>query len=116
MSDGGLMLQSLVEVLIVRIPPYVTGFLRKPRVRDEGTPSFGIFRDNMILAKPIFMDLLSPSRLSVSNQSSRIVLPCKRFQHDNLQSKVFDFKHVQPIHHHHSLDQVSSQINMPEWP
>ena len=34
-------------------------------------------------------------------------------QRDISQSEVLHLEHVQPIHHHHSLDQVSFQINMP---
>ena len=34
-------------------------------------------------------------------------------QHDISQSEVLHLEHVQPIHHHHSLDQVSLQINVP---
>ena len=27
--------------------------------------------------------------------------------------KIFHLKHIQPIHHHHSLDEIAFQINMP---
>ena len=34
-------------------------------------------------------------------------------QHDISQSEMLHLEHVQPIHHHHGLDQVSLQINVP---
>ena len=33
-------------------------------------------------------------------------------QHDVLRLKVLYLKHVQPVHNHHSLNQVSFQINV----
>ena len=30
-------------------------------------------------------------------------------------SKVLDFNHVQPIHYHHSLDQIPLQIDVPYY-
>ena len=50
------------------------------------------------------------------NKPSRMVLARKKTQRDIPRSKVFYLKHVQPVHHHHSLDQVSSQINVPAMP
>ena len=43
----------------------------------------------------------------------RMVLARKKTQLDILQSKTLYLKHVQPVHDHHSLDQISSQINVP---
>ena len=45
--------------------------------------------------------------------SSLILLHSRKTQHNVSPSEVLNLNHVQPVHHHHSLDQVSSQINVP---
>lgn len=39
----------------------------------------------------------------------------KETQRDISLSKVLHIQHVQPVHHHHGLDQVSPQINVPAY-
>lgn len=63
-------------------------------------------------ARLLIVDL----KASTITQSSQIVLARRKTQRDVSQLELLYLQHVQPIHHHHSLNQVSSQINVPAYP
>lgn len=60
--------------------------------------------------------LIGDLKASKITQSSQIVLARRKTQRDVSQLELLYLQHVQPIHHHHSLNQVSSQINVPAYP
>lgn len=77
----------------------------------EKYPSYHLTR----LSARLTIVILSFSFNSTTIQSSGIVLYHKKTQRDFSQSKFLHLKHVQPIHHHHSLDQISFQIDVPAY-